>query len=137
VKLSGITFKISLFGNSTQFLAISRTLIISSFLISSPETAIIHLLLTTSIDEELNEMYAQATCSPAILSASSRDLSKFCLNSSISSIFHFLIALEETTQTHKTANLFLSFSSNLQMTVFILEPPISIDVIILSKLIFI
>jgi poly-D-alanine transfer protein DltD len=72
----------------------SRTLSISAESISSQEIAIIHLLSTTSNDEELNDRNAQLICSPAIFSASSRDLSKFALNSSMSKIFHFLIAFD-------------------------------------------
>jgi hypothetical protein len=58
------------------------------------------LFLNTSNDEELNEIYAQLTCSQAIFSASAKDASKLFLNSSISSIFHLLIALEAEIHTH-------------------------------------
>jgi hypothetical protein len=93
-KLSGITFNISLFGKFIPFFAISRTLSISFPSISSQDIEIIHLLSITSNEEELKEMKAQYTFSHAIFSASSRDLSKFALNSSISNMFHFLIAFD-------------------------------------------
>jgi uncharacterized membrane protein affecting hemolysin expression len=96
-----MTFNISLFGKSTQFLAISKALSISSSDISQPVTATTHLFLNTSKDEELNEIYAQLTCSPAIFSASHKEASKLFLNSSISRIFHFLIAFELDIPTHK------------------------------------
>jgi hypothetical protein len=54
-KYSGKTFKISLFGFSIPFLAISRALSTSSCVISFQATAITHLLLITSNDEELND----------------------------------------------------------------------------------
>jgi hypothetical protein len=66
----------------------------SEFSISSQEIAIIHLLSTTSNEEELKDRKAQLICSQAIFSASSKDLSKLALNSSISRIFHFLIAFD-------------------------------------------
>jgi hypothetical protein len=100
LKCSGITFNISLFGKSTPFLAISRALSISSSDTSQPVTATTHLFLNTSNEDELKEIYAQFTCSPAIFSASARDKSKLFLNSSISKIFHFLIALEVEIHTH-------------------------------------
>jgi len=53
------------------------------------------LLVITSNEEELKERKAQETCSHAIFSASSKDLSRLLLNSSISRIFPFLIAFEE------------------------------------------
>jgi len=56
-------------------------------------------LSITSKDEELKDIKAPETCSQAILSASSKDLSKFDLNSSMSRIFHFLIAFESEIQT--------------------------------------
>jgi hypothetical protein len=55
-KFSGITFNISLFGRSIQFLAISNALSISSSEISHQVTATTHLFLKTSNDDELNEM---------------------------------------------------------------------------------
>jgi hypothetical protein len=99
IKFSGITFNISLFGKSTHHLAISNALSISSSAISHHDTATTHLFLITSYDEELNEIYAPAASSQDIFSASSKDLSKLFLNSSISSIFPFLIAFESETQT--------------------------------------
>jgi len=60
----------------------------------------IHLLSTTSNEDELNEIKAHDTCSQAIFSASSRDLSILALNSSISRIFPFLMAFESEIQTH-------------------------------------
>ena len=102
IKYSGTTLSISLFGKSTPFRAISRTLSISSGEISSPETAMIHLLVTTSKDDELKEIFTQVTCSPDIFSASSSEESKLDLNSSISRIFHFLIAYEFAAHTPST-----------------------------------
>jgi len=99
-KFSGITFNISLFGKSIPFLAISNALSISSSIISHQVTATTHLFLNTSNDEELNEIYAHLISSQAIFSASSNDESKLFLNSSISRIFHFLIAFESDIQTH-------------------------------------
>jgi len=100
MKFSGITFNISLFGRSTQFFDISSALSMSSSDISHPETATTHLFLITSNDDELNEIYAHATCSHAIFSASSNVLSRLFLNSSISKIFPFRIAFEEAIPTH-------------------------------------
>jgi hypothetical protein len=128
--------RISLFGRSTQFLAISRTLSISSADISSHETAIIPLLLTTSNDEELKERFTQVTCSPDIFSASSSEESKFDLNSSISRIFHFLIAYELDTHTPSTWKSRDFSTAKLQISVRIFDVPISIDVIIFSEAIF-
>jgi hypothetical protein len=98
---SGITFSISLFGKSTPLLDISRALSTSSVVISPQTIATTHLFLITSRVDELKDIYAHITCSPAIFSASSKDLSKLFLNSSISRIFHFLIALDAEIHTHR------------------------------------
>jgi hypothetical protein len=136
-KSSGITLRISLFGRSTPLLDISRALSISSEVISHPTIATTHLFFITSRVDELNETYAQITCSPAIFSASSKDLSKLFLNSSISRIFHFLIAFEEDIQTHRMLKFdFLVSLSKYQITVLIFELPISIAVIVLYWAIF-
>jgi hypothetical protein len=99
IKFSGITFNISLFGKSTPHFAISKALSMSSSAISPPDTATTHLFLITSYDEELNEIYAHVASSQDIFSASSRDLSKLFLNSSISRIFPFLIAFDSEIHT--------------------------------------
>jgi hypothetical protein len=70
-------------------------------------------------------------------SASSNDLSKLFLNSSISSIFHFLIALDKTIHTHKILKSSVFSFSKYQITVLIFELQISIDVIVLYQDIFI
>jgi hypothetical protein len=90
-----------LFEISIPLSAFSRALLISSSVTSLPETEIIHLFFITSNPEILKEINAQLTCSQAIFSASSRDESKLFLNSSISKIFHFLIAFEFAIQIPK------------------------------------
>jgi hypothetical protein len=103
-KYSGIILRISLFGRSTQFLAISKALSTSSGRISSHEIATVPLLVITSKLDELNERNAHEICSHAIFSASSKDLSRLSLNSSISKIFHFRIALDDAIQIPRTWN---------------------------------
>lgn len=105
-------------------------------MISLPETAITHLLVITSKEEELKERNTPETCSPAIFSASSKDLSRLFLNSSISRIFPFLIAFDEAIPTHKMWKLFASSWLNFPMTVLIFEVPISIAVIVELNAIF-
>jgi hypothetical protein len=131
-KLSGTTFNISLFGISTPHFALSKALSISSSDTSEPVTETIPLFLITSKLDELNEIYAQFTCSHAIFSASSKDASKLFLNSSISSIFHFLIAVEFDIQTHNILKSSFLSLSKYQITVLILELHISIVVIVLD-----
>jgi len=131
-KLSETTFKISLFGISTPDFALSKALSISSSEISEPVTETIHLLLITSKLDELKDTYAHETCSPAIFSASSKEESKLFLNSSISSIFHFLIAVEFEIQTHNILKSSFLSLSKYQITVLILELHISIVVIVLD-----
>jgi hypothetical protein len=131
IKFSGTTFNISLFGISTQLFALSIALSISSSDTSDPEIDIIHLLFMTSKLEELKEIYAQVTCSQAILSASSKEESRLVLNSSISRMFHFLIAVEFEIPTHNMLN-HPSFSSpKYPIIVLILELHISMVVIAL------
>ena len=132
IKFSGITFNISLFGKSTQFLAISRALSISSSDISHPDTAITHLFLITSYEDELNEINAHATSSPDIFSASSRDLSRLFLNSSISRIFHFLIAFESEIPTPNIWKSSCDSLSKYPIIVLIFELQISMVVITLE-----
>ncbi|MDR3150819.1 MAG: hypothetical protein LBU14_04410 [Candidatus Peribacteria bacterium] len=55
-KLSGIIFKISLFGISTQLFALSITLSISSSETSLPEIDMIPLVFITSKLDELKEI---------------------------------------------------------------------------------
>ena len=88
-----------------------------------------------NVFRSLNEIYAQLICSPAIFSASSKDLSKSFLNDSISSIFHFLIEEESDSHTQSTTKLSSSSFKKLQTIVLILLLHISIEVIILSKFI--
>ncbi|MDR2411224.1 MAG: hypothetical protein LBD88_01075 [Candidatus Peribacteria bacterium] len=125
-----------MFGKSTQLFALSIALSISSSEISEPEIDIIPLLLITSKLEELKETYAQATCSPAILSASSKEESKLFLNSSISRIFPFLIAVEFEIPTHNMLKSSFFSLSKYQIIVLILELHISIVVIVLYTDIF-
>ena len=135
-KLSGITFKISLFCISTQVVAFSSALSISSSVTSLPEIEIIHLLFMTSKPEILKEMNAQFTCSQAIFSASSKEESKLFLNSSMSKIFPFLIAFEFAIHIHKMWKSLLFSLSKYPIIVLILELHISIVVTVLEADIF-
>jgi hypothetical protein len=109
----------------------------SSVLISHPTIATTPLFLITSKVDELKDIYAPTTCSQAIFSASSKDLSRLFLNSSISRIFHFLIAFDAEIHTHRILKFdFLLSLSKYQITVLIFELHISIAVTVLCHAIF-
>jgi hypothetical protein len=78
---------------------------------------------------------AQTICSPDIFSASSKESSTFFLNSSISNIFPFLMALDSEIQTPKTLKSPSWEAHSCQktpITVFILELQTSIVAITFS-----
>jgi hypothetical protein len=85
----------------------------------------------------LNDKNAQTICSQDIFSASIKEDSKLFLNSSISRIFPFLIALDSEIQIHNTLKLGIqlftsSCEAKTQITVLILELHISIAAITFS-----